>query len=48
VIDSGFGIYNVSSRLKLFFGNEAQLMFDSSKGVYTQVKIIIPLDKLGE
>ncbi|SEW19577.1 sensor histidine kinase [[Clostridium] fimetarium] len=48
VMDSGFGIYNVSSRLKLFFGNEAQLMFDSSKGVYTQVKIIIPLDKLGE
>jgi len=48
VIDSGFGIYNVNSRLKLFFGNEAQLIFDSSKGVYTQVKIIIPLDKLGD
>ena len=48
VVDSGFGIYNVNSRLKLFFGNEAQLLFDSCKGVYTQVKLIIPLDKVGE
>lgn len=47
-VENGFGIYNVNSRLKLFFGNEAELVYDSCIGVYTQAKIIIPLNKFVE
>lgn len=38
-----YGLFNVNSRLQLFFGKQAHLEYDSGEGVYTQVKVVIPL-----
>ncbi len=38
----GFGLQNVSDRLKLFYGDGCELQFDSTKGVGTKVTINLP------
>ena len=37
-----FGLSNVNHRLKLYFGEEARLEFESTEGMYTQVTMILP------
>ena len=37
-----FGLSNVKHRLKLYFGEEARLEFESTEGMYTQVTMILP------
>lgn len=44
VQNGNFGLRNVSSRLKLFYGKDAGLSFDSVKGMFTEVKVIIPIN----
>jgi two-component system sensor histidine kinase YesM len=39
-----FGLKNVNSRLKLYFGNKAQMKFVSIKDEFTQVIIEIPIE----
>ena len=42
---SGIGIYNVNQRLKLVYGSEYGLSYESVEGLYTTVTIRIPLEK---
>lgn len=37
-----FGLYNVNERIKLFFGSDYGIEFESLKGEYTQVTVCIP------
>jgi len=39
-----FGLRNVNSRLKLYFGNKAKMSFFSTKNEFTQVIIEIPIE----
>lgn len=43
--EHGRALYNVSKRLKMYFGAEYGLQIFSKEGVYTKVLIKIPLDK---
>lgn len=43
-----FGLRNVNTRLKLYFGEESGVVLESVPGVYTQVSLVIPLAKAGE
>jgi two-component system, sensor histidine kinase YesM len=38
----GYGIYNVNERIKLYYGEEFGLMFESKFGEWTRATIIIP------
>jgi two-component system sensor histidine kinase YesM len=38
----GYGIYNVNERLKLYYGDDYGLMFESKFGEWTRATIIIP------
>lgn len=40
-----FGLRNVNHRLKLYFGEEAKLVFESTYGMYTQVTMVLPKTK---
>ncbi len=39
---SGIGIKNVDERIKMYFGESYGLSFESSFGIYTKVKLILP------
>ncbi len=43
-----FGLRNVNTRLKLYFGEESGVVLESVPGVYTQVSLVIPLAKDGK
>ena len=43
--EHGRALYNVSQRIKMYFGSEYGLQIFSKEGVYTKVLIQIPLDK---
>ncbi len=43
----GYGIYNVNERIKLYYGDEYGLMFESKFGEWTRATIIIPAQILG-
>jgi two-component system sensor histidine kinase YesM len=38
----GYGIYNVNERIKLYYGDDYGLMFESKFGEWTRATIIIP------
>lgn len=40
-----FGLRNVSRRLRLFYGENAYIAFDSVKGMFTEVKVVIPCER---
>ena len=42
VPENGYGIYNVNERIKLYFGNEYGLQFESEYHKWTKARIIIP------
>lgn len=43
-----YGVTNVRKRLKLYYGDEANLYFESKIGKYTRVHMFIPLEKRGD
>ncbi|MNR41059.1 Histidine kinase-, DNA gyrase B-, and HSP90-like ATPase [compost metagenome] len=43
-----FGLRNVKIRLKMIYGNQAELLIDSEEHVGTTVKIFIPVHLEGE
>ena len=43
-----FGLRNVNTRLRLYFGEQSGIVFESVQGVYTQASIVIPLAGSGE
>jgi two-component system sensor histidine kinase YesM len=43
-VSNSFGLKNVNSRLKLYFGSKAKMSFFSAKNEFTQVIIEIPLE----
>jgi two-component system sensor histidine kinase YesM len=40
---SGFGLFNVNERIKLYFGNEYGISIESTYEIGTKIKIIIPV-----
>lgn len=46
--EHGFGLYNVAERLRLFYGDECDMLVDSEYEEYTQITIIIPKKGVGE
>ena len=45
--DSGYGIYNVNERLKLYYGEAYGLTLESRQGEGTRAIIVIPAQELG-
>ncbi len=45
--NNGVGVYNVQSRLQLYYGEEYGLHYESSPGCGTTVRIVIPYDQEG-
>ena len=45
---NGVGVYNVYSRLKLHYGQEGDMLYESSLNQGTKVKILIPKEQEGE
>jgi len=41
----GYGIYNVNERLRLFYGEEYGLFYESEEGQWTKATLKLPLDK---
>jgi two-component system, sensor histidine kinase YesM len=47
-IESGhIGLFNISARLKLLFGNESELLIFNEPGLFTLVEITLPIIKAG-
>ncbi len=40
----GYGVNNTIERLKIFYGEKADVRIESSRGVGTKISIIIPAD----
>ncbi|MFD0714485.1 sensor histidine kinase [Paenibacillus sp. GCM10027626] len=47
-VQEAFGLRNVFSRMKLFYGNEAELHLDSTEGSGTVVELRLPLEQCRE
>lgn len=43
--NSGYGIYNVNERIKLYYGTEYGLYFESVQGEWTKAVLIIPVQE---
>jgi two-component system sensor histidine kinase YesM len=43
--ESGFGLENVNKRVKLYYGNQYGITFESQYHIGTQVKVTIPLEQ---
>lgn len=43
-----FGVANVRKRLKLYYGEEGEIYFESQLGAYTKVHLFLPIIKKGE
>lgn len=41
----GYGIYNVNERLRLFYGEEYGLSYESEEGQWTKAVLMLPLDE---
>lgn len=41
------GVANVRKRLKLYYGDRADMFFESRAGRYTRVHLFIPLEEMG-
>ena len=39
---SGIGIKNVDERIKMYFGNEYGIVYESIPGIYTKMKLKLP------
>ncbi|MNN92966.1 hypothetical protein D3C81_2113290 [compost metagenome] len=42
-----FGLRNITARMKLYYGKEAELVIDSVEGQGTHVTVSLPLDRCG-
>ena len=43
--ENGIGLPNIIRRLKIFYGNEAQIKIESKKGAGCAVELILPATK---
>lgn len=43
----GYGIYNVNERIRLYFGENCGLSYESEEGLWTRAVLTLPAEKLG-
>ena len=41
----GFGLFYIAERVRMYYGEGSRTVIESEEGVYTEVSILIPLDK---
>jgi two-component system sensor histidine kinase YesM len=46
-LDSGYGVHNIQERIRLFYGDEYQVQFESIRGKGTTAYIMLPIKKEG-
>jgi len=40
-----FGLRNVISRMKMYYGEQSEFHFESEEGIGTRIRLCLPLDK---